>query len=135
MKINEITNIDVEYYMTEGCGIFALALAKLTNTGVIGIFSDPDGERWSSSIPFEVTHVVYVDTNGQMWDATGKTSKQKVEEYLGTQLKANGGFKPDVFKSKFVGSNDRFPLYGSPKDIKEAMNLIVASDLFKDLLA
>lgn len=133
MRLYEIEEFDPSYYMDEGCGIFALALAQVAGSGRIGILSDPDGEKWSSSLPYEVTHVVFVDDKGQLWDATGKTTKNELENYFNTTLKPNGGFSPLEFKNRFVGDDDHYPLYGSDDDIKEAITIIDSNKLFQEL--
>jgi hypothetical protein len=117
-------SLDANYYMTEGCGIYAMALSFLKPGGKIYIASNNDGEKWSKSIPFEVTHVIY-NVDGKAYDATGITDAQKVAEQFHMQgnMSIKGPYEPMDFFKKFMGSNDTKPLYGTQADIKEAMAL------------
>ncbi len=65
----------IDYYMKEGCGIFAYALwlaYDKPENGRIGIISAVAGEKWSRSIPFEVTHAFFlIENSGNGIDVKG----------------------------------------------------------------
>lgn len=117
--------LDSDYYLTEGCGIFALALAEFNPASSIYIFSNNNGEKWSDRIPYEVTHVVTA-IDGEIYDVTGRTSKIQVDQQfnLAGNYTIKGPFLPSEFAKKFVGSNDTKPLYGRKSDIDEAKKII-----------
>lgn len=128
MKINVLSqhNTNIDYYMQEGCGIFSYALSKVFPGGTIGIISNKYGEKWSKSIPFELTHVIYV-IDDNLIDVKGPRHLSSILQDF--ELSANQyttlTYSPDVFRKKFLGSNDSKPLYGSKKDIAEAQQLIM----------
>lgn len=111
MKISDVT-LDKNYYMNEGCGAFAFILANMIE-GDVYILSNKDGEAWSNSIPYEVTHAVAVK-DSVPYDVTGSTSKEKISQYFNvpvSDLLIKGPYSPDQFKRKFLGTNDKYPLY------------------------
>jgi hypothetical protein len=115
------------YYMEEGCGIFACALAKQFNTGKIYIISNLHGEDWNDDIPYELTHVYFSPTRKLLIDARGCRSEAKMAKDFslgGGDYRIIGGFLPDEFRKRFMGSSDKYPLFGKNKDIKEAEELI-----------
>lgn len=121
---------DSSYYMTEGCGIFALVLQNLMG-GELLILSRSDGARWSESIPYEVTHVV-IRKDGILYDATGETSIPKVaRKFNATSLKVKGPFSREEFKKRFMGNSDKFPLFkGDKQDARECLEYIKASGAY-----
>lgn len=130
--LNE-NEVDPSYYMEEGCGIYAMALSHVKPGGQIYIMSNKDGEAWSKSIPYEVTHVVY-HIDGKTYDATGITTAQKVARIFhieGTNT-IKGPFAPDEFFRKFMGNSDTKPLYGTQKDIAEAVEIIKQQEVFTE---
>lgn len=120
MKLHEIDN---QYYMEEGCGIFVIALSIAKPGGEIYILSDRDGEKWSKNIPYEVTHAFY-RLGTETWDVKGLRSidnmaqefRLNVEDY-----KVLGPWVPSEFRKKFIGTSDRYPLFGDNNDIKTAL--------------
>lgn len=128
MKISDIT-IDKNYYMTEGCGAFAVILAKMIQ-GDVYILSNRYGESWSKSIPYEVTHVVAVK-DGTAYDVTGITSKDQISKYFNipvTDLVIKGPYDPDQFNKKFLGTNDRYPLYPADAQIKKEVTAYISQN-------
>lgn len=116
-----------EYYMTGGCGIFALALNKLSPGGDIYVFTneDEDADPWSEDIPYEVTHVFY-ENNGKFYDLTGETSLKKMSKIFGVNSHGlYGPYSASLFEKKYMGESDRYPLYaGNETEIKEAIETI-----------
>lgn len=124
---------DLSYYMEEGCGIYAMALSQVKPGGQIYIMSNKDGEVWSKSIPFEVTHVVY-NVDGKSYDVTGLTTAQKVARTFGIEYNntIKGPYDPQSFFRKFMGSSDKKPLFGRQKDIAEAVEIIKQQKMFTE---
>jgi len=115
--------------MTEGCGAFAVLLAKYLG-GEIYILSNKDGEPWSRSIPYEVTHVVAVK-DGIAYDITGATSKEKIANYFKihtNDLVIKGPYNREQFSKKFMGTNDRFPLYPVDSQIKQEVTTYITQN-------
>lgn len=125
MRWSEIVESnDSSYYMEEGCGIFAIALASLKPGGEVGIISRDYGEEWSDSIPYEITHVFY-RIDGQLYDCKGaRSTTAMAADFHMDRFSIKGGWEPKVFKSKFMGSSDLKPLYGGKNEIKQAQNFI-----------
>ena len=120
-----VESLTDNYYMREGCGIYAVALSIVNPGGQIWIISNKDGEPWSKSIPFEVTHVVYRNA-GKLFDVKGQRTMEAIcadfdidpNEYP-SPITTKGPFTPEEFMKKFMGSSDTKPLYGSKKDVEE----------------
>jgi hypothetical protein len=118
----------VHYYLSEGCGIFAYALWLAHGKparGEIGIISRGDGEPWSRSIPFEVTHAFF-ELNERTIDVRGSRSISDMAEelYIIHDYEYQGSWLPDDFRRRFMGTSDRKPLYGDAASIQEALSLI-----------
>lgn len=126
MRIYEINNsIDVDYYMTEGCGIFAVALSKVLDTEIF-IYGDKDGEIWDD-FNYEITHV-FVDYNSKCVDAKGiRTIQDMKNDFDVITPITDGPFSRNYFKNTFMGNSDDFPLYGTEADIIEAERIIRAN--------
>jgi hypothetical protein len=128
MQNNKINIEDqLSYYLREGSGIFAYALAKLFNQGKIYILSDLYGEDWSDDIPYEVTHVYFSPGKKILIDAKGCRSESAMAKdfaLAGGNYKIIGGFEPNDFKKNFMGSSDKYPLFGKKSDIILAENII-----------
>jgi GNAT superfamily N-acetyltransferase/8-oxo-dGTP pyrophosphatase MutT (NUDIX family) len=117
---------DLSYYMEEGCGIFAVALCTFHPKGEIRIISDPEGEEWSESIPFEVSHV-YCSTPYGNYDVKGKrTAQQMAADFNISNPEIMEPWSPQEFMKKFMGMGDK-PLYGERADVEEAKQTILAS--------
>jgi 8-oxo-dGTP pyrophosphatase MutT (NUDIX family)/RNA:NAD 2'-phosphotransferase (TPT1/KptA family)/GNAT superfamily N-acetyltransferase len=108
-----------DYYMTEGCGIFAVDFAR-KNGGEIYIMAADRGEEWSDEIPYEVTHA-FVKKDGKTFDIRGERTPDKMAWELsmgGYSIK--GPWTPDAFEAKFMGGSDDKPLYGNTIAAKTA---------------
>lgn len=118
-------NIDVEYYLEEGCGIFAYVLAGMLKTGKIAVFSDPNGEAWSDELPYEVTHVA-VRVNQTLYDVRGKRTLTDMIETDFTQgMREIGLYSLEQFKKIFMDGTDDTPLYApQPDDIITITNYV-----------
>jgi hypothetical protein len=117
----------LSYYLREGSGIFAYALAKLFNQGKIYILSDLYGEDWSDDIPYEITHVYFSPDRKILIDAKGRRTESAMAKdfaLAGGNYKIIGGFEPNDFKKHFMGSSNKFPLFGKNSDIILAQELI-----------
>lgn len=115
-----------EYYTTEGCGIFAMALSKaFVDTGNIYILSnqDEDAEPWSDDIPYEVTHVLF-SINDRFYDVNGQVFPVNVAyDFDINNYGLKGPYSPEFFTKRFMGSSDNYPLYSV--DDKEEMDYLV----------
>jgi ADP-ribose pyrophosphatase YjhB (NUDIX family) len=117
---------DLNYYMTEGCGIFAVALCEFHPKADIKCISDPEGEAWSDDVPFEMSHV-YCSTPSGNYDVNGEHSVESMASSLNMgNYRVIGGWSPKEFASKYMGMGDK-PLYGDPADVEEARQIILAS--------
>jgi RNA:NAD 2'-phosphotransferase (TPT1/KptA family)/GNAT superfamily N-acetyltransferase/ADP-ribose pyrophosphatase YjhB (NUDIX family) len=102
---------DPDYYMTEGCGIWAVDFAR-KNGGEIYILSAERGEEWSEEIPYEVTHA-FVKKDGRTYDVRGERTPDKMAWELSMgEYTVKGPWTPDEFEAKFMGSTDDKPLFG-----------------------
>lgn len=113
--------LDIDYYMNEGCGIFAVALGLNYSGSEVYIISNNNGESWGRSFPYEITHVFVKLPNQGTWDAKGqRTIAQMAKDfYLDQgQYSVKGPFGPTEFAGKFMISSDSKPLYGTKKDIQ-----------------
>lgn len=100
-----------DYHMIEGCGIYAVDLAKKLG-GSVYVLSAQGGEPWSEEIPYEVTHA-YAEKDGKTFDVRGERPVEEMARELnisGYNLK--GPWSPEEFEAKFMGSSDDKPLYG-----------------------
>ena len=120
-------NLDTDYYMKEGCGIFAVALSLSEPGSQIYIISNKNGESWSDAFPYEVTHVFVNIPNKGQYDVLGK----RPPEYMANDFKLSksdytikGPFHPNEFFKKFMGNSDIKPLYGTASDIKQLQKQI-----------
>src|SRR5271170_4466364 len=101
-----------DYYMTEGCGIFAVDYAR-KNGGEIFVMAADRGESWSDEIPYEVTHA-FVKNNGKTFDIRGERTPDKMAWELSMgDYTIKGPWTPEAFEAKFMGSSDDKPLFGS----------------------
>jgi len=124
MRLYEIQSLDVPYYMEEACGIYAMALSNINPGGFIFILSDDYGDEWSSSIPYEITHVFY-SLNNELFDAKGKRTIQSMaEDFNLLKYSIKGPFHPNEFYQRFMGSSNNKPLYGNKADIKKCIQEI-----------
>ena len=124
-QFTETASLDLQYYMEEGCGMFAMALSQFHPNSEIKVISDTQGERWSESIPFELSHV-YCSTPSANYDVRGARSVQQMADGFGIQSYRVFGWSPQEFMRKFMGMGDK-PLYGEKADIEEAKQIILAN--------
>jgi hypothetical protein len=119
--------MEKEYYMEEGCGIYAVAMS-LNNTGSqIYIISNKHGESWSSTFPYEVTHVFVNLPDKSTVDVKGNRSPEDMARDFGLtkgDYSLKGPFTPKDFFRRFMGNSDSKPLYGTIKDVKEVQHLL-----------
>jgi hypothetical protein len=123
--INVPTNDEIDYYMSEGCGIFAIALSSFVS-GDVYIISNTAGDPWSRNIPYEITHAFF-ETNIGTYDAKGQRSVDKMaaDFHLShDQYTRYGPFSAHDFKATFMGNSDKKPIFGGAKYIKKAITLI-----------
>jgi hypothetical protein len=119
--IMEEKDTDIDYYMNEGCGIFAVAKAMSEPNSSIYILSNKNGDSWSKSFPYEVTHVFVNTPNVGQSDVKGVRSVEEMgRDFHLTKddYSIKGPFNPREFFTKFMSSSDSKPLYGTTKDIK-----------------
>lgn len=125
---------DERYYMEEGCGAFALALAELYPGTECYILSRDNGEVWSRAIPFECTHAYCLLPCGRFFDVTGERNgpgAMAADFDMVDGFKVRGPFTTQEFKTRFAGNSARKPLYGDRTIIGEAKKFIQAhSDRF-----
>ena len=115
MRYNEIyedsSSLDIEYYLTEGCGIFAYILSSFIPNSKIIILSDTDGEEWSEEIPYEVTHAAALH-NGNLYDVRGeRTLGNMIELDFPQGMAKRDTLTPEQFKTHFMDGTDDTPLY------------------------
>ncbi|PJB18551.1 MAG: hypothetical protein CO117_07805 [Flavobacteriaceae bacterium CG_4_9_14_3_um_filter_33_16] len=121
-------NIDMEYYLTEGCGIFAYVLSKILNDGDIAVFSDPDGEEWSDEIPYEVTHVA-LRINDSLYDVRGKrTIGNMIDIDFPQGMREVDLVNPEGFKKEYMDGTDTTPLYAPQSDDIQNITAYVKSN-------
>jgi hypothetical protein len=104
---------DDDYYMTEGCGIWAVDFAT-KNGGEIYILSSDGGEIWDEGgdTNYEVTHA-YVKKDGRTFDVRGERPVAEMAKELNVGIYSiKGPWAPDVFEARFMGNSDDKPLYG-----------------------
>ena len=108
----------LDYCMTEGCGIFAVALSCEIPGGALHVLSRRNGERWSRSVP-EVTHVAYLAPGDSPVDARGFRSFDDMAADFGMNATDPWGarsycllgpYEPAEFRRRFMGASDRKPL-------------------------
>ncbi len=125
-------NFDIEYYLQEGCGMFAHILSQMMGEGMIEIFSDPNGEAWNDEITFEVTHVAYKDLKGDLYDARGKrTLGQMINKDFPQGLVKKVTESPEEFSKGYMGESDEYPLYPPQPDDIEKINRYVRANPVK----
>lgn len=127
-----------EYYMEEGCGIFAVALSRVFPGGTIGIISDTEGVKWDEDTP-ELTHVFYESLDGKRWDVKGeRTAQEMAEDFnlfkIGIGYDLDAGNDPKAFMHQYMGNGFDKPLYGEEEDVLEAIELIKANPELYGLL-
>jgi ribosomal protein S18 acetylase RimI-like enzyme len=119
---------DENYFMEEGCGAFAAALASIYPGTKCYILSRKDGERWSKAIPYECTHAYALLPGDKFFDVKGERSLDAMaaDFDMTGHYQVRGPFSPEEFKNRFLGNSDRKPLYGDRQIIAEAKEFIEA---------
>jgi|ERR1700716_2399564 len=132
MKIVEVLGqADPQYFLHEGCAIFAIALRRLLERGDFYIYADTSdrADKWGRS-GYEFTHVVLL-VDGRLYDVRGiRALSDLAREFAknAEQMRLLGPFSEPDFRRRFVGSSDRKPFYGPTVDtLREAENIIQAS--------
>ena len=96
--------------------------------GRIGIISNRQGEKWSRSIPFEVTHAFFlIENNGDGIDVKGIRPLAEIADDFSNSY-FHSQYHPDDFRTRFMGNSDSKPLYGDQIDIRAAIKIILAHD-------
>lgn len=114
--------LDVDYYMNEGCGIFAVAKALNSSNAKIYVISKNEGEAWSDNFPYELTHVfVYIPNQGTIDVKGNRTPEQMAKDFhlSKNDYSIKGPFSPKEFYSRFMGNSDAKPLYGTKQEINQ----------------
>lgn len=126
--------IDIEYYLTEGCGIFAYILSEFKPGSKICVLSDPDGEKWDDKINYEVTHVAVLQNNN-LYDVRGKrTIADMIELDFPQGLVKRDLVVPEQFKMHYMDGTDKTPLYSpQPDDFEIVTNYIKQNAQLFDL--
>lgn len=133
-KLMESVNQEDNYFMTEGCGVFAYALwianGKPDN-GDIMIISNTDGEPWfgdeNSDDPthdFEATHVYYDDPVLGPVDVKGPRPVDEMIDDFGVDATLEGPYHPIYFKHEWMGNTDEKPLWFDENTLQEALAII-----------
>lgn len=125
---------DIEFYLSEGCGQFSMALSKWFPNAKIALLCNNDGEHWSAEFPYEATHACLV-VNGVYIDARGARQLSDICEEFSLDQAALTilPYTPGIFRQECVGDDDEYPLYGNQMDILEAMKNIKDSGFLNHL--
>jgi len=125
-----VEKLDIDYFMNEGCGIFAMAKSLNHSNAQIYVISNNQGESWSKSFPYELTHVFVNIPNQGTFDVKGKrTPEQMASDFhlSKNDYSIKGPFFPKDFYSKFMGNSDAKPLYGTKQEIKQLQKQLQAT--------
>jgi hypothetical protein len=118
LELFEQDHITPEYFTEEGCGGYALELTRVLPGSAIYVFANPDGQRWSDDIPYEVTHAV-VGHRGKFYDVNGQTTQAQLRDrFHSPRGYLAGPFRPKEFATRFVGNTDQKPLYGLDPELR-----------------
>ena len=125
-RIESVTP-DISYWMTEGCGYFALALNKRFGYA-IEILID-DGTEYVDGVP-TVAHVICVTKGGVAVDATGLHSRADVKaSYHDLEAPRFVRVSPEELKRDWMVSDDK-PLQDfTENEFVEASNVIALDPL------
>ena len=111
--------VNDDYYMTEGCGAMAIALAEKLGSDKLYVISAKNGKLWGDEFDYEISHV-FVVKNGKTYDAKGERSPKEMAAELGiVEFEIKGPWTPGTFQAEFMGMGDDKPLYGGPKMVEE----------------
>jgi hypothetical protein len=116
--------MDIEYFMTEGCAIFALSLQKVRGVGEFYLVVE-DVDNFNYDLPYDIYHVL-LEIKGKFYDVHGQQTLESIQEYFGnSSLRLIGPYGRKEFVYKFVGEGDNKPLYGPTLDtVQMAMEII-----------
>lgn len=123
--------LDIDYYMNEGCGVFAVAKALNSPGAKIYIISNNGGESWSNNFPYEITHVFVHIPNQGTFDVKGnRIPEQMASDFhlSKNDYSIKGPFSPKEFYIKFMGNSDAKPLYGTKKEINQLQKQLQLSN-------
>jgi hypothetical protein len=115
---------DLEYYMSEACAYFALALHELYGYRIRMLVDEVGFGVGESGMPV-VAHVYAVDPEGNAVDARGRRSEAEVRaEFYDLVEPRTYDVTPSELETDWMG--DDKPLYGpSPAEVEEARRLIL----------
>lgn len=123
-KLKLIESIDVEYFMSEGCAIYAAAFYKVNGGEIIIITNEGYGkEKWSKKYPFEFTHVI-VKKDNKYHDVKGERPLSEIISDFSLNEHRLRNVSYDYLTNNLMGDADEFPLYGSKKDVEEVIGLL-----------
>ena len=131
MKIEQIlkesSNFYPEFFMEEGCAVFAEALRRiLSSMGIrsdIELMSNDDDEPWSDDIPYNATHVVlwcpkfpnkYIDVKGI------RSPEEVADDFT---MISWSMYSLDRIED-IMSDDDDLPIYGNEQDIQKTMEWI-----------
>jgi hypothetical protein len=114
-----------EYFMTEGCAIFALTLNKIKNKKGSFYLVIEDTDNSDFDLPFDIYHVL-LEIDGNFYDVYGKQTIESIQKYFNnSSLRLSGPYSVDEFLYEFVGESDNKPLYGpTPETVADAMKIL-----------
>lgn len=127
--------IDRIYFCGEGCGTFALVLAKRAvcsgKRALVTVASRDGGERWSDEFDAEVTHVLVRTTDGY-WDVHGRArcvteALERAGMAVTGERFSEDDYEVEAFERRFMGDDEK-PLYAADEETKGwAHRIIMAS--------
>ena len=117
-------DFDPEYYMSEACAYFALALHELSDYRLRILVDEVGFGVEESGLPV-VAHVYAVDPEGNAVDARGRRSEAEVRaEFYDLREPRTYNVTPGELETDWMG--DGKPLYGpSPAEVEEAKQFIL----------
>ena len=122
--------IDKNYYMTEACGYFALALNELFGYQIQMLIDDIEQEDFNEPV---VAHVFCINDQNQVIDVMGKRNVSDIKkEYYDLDYPKIIDVFPEELKSEWMG-NDK-PLFPySKQEVEDAKSIILENkELFID---
>lgn len=126
---------DPDYYMEEGCGVYAVALATMMGKEAdIYVITNREMDGWSDEYDFEITHVFVQGDDGQTYDVRGQRSPNDMADELRLMdWSVEGPYNPQYFLSHFMGGTDDKPLYGEVDDVREVISALQRKGVNEDV--
>jgi GNAT superfamily N-acetyltransferase/uncharacterized ParB-like nuclease family protein/2'-5' RNA ligase len=125
--------LDHDIRESKECGVFAVALGLLNPGAKVYALSNPDGKAWDDGIPYEITHAFCRVPGQGDFDVKGKRTLDEMAHDFGMapgQYDLKGPWLPEEFRRDFIGNHERFPLYGTMREIRSMMKEIKKSGRF-----